>query len=265
VEAAHADELRQSLSLWQGLHLPLVLSIQRRQGDKSPQPDIAAEPTGLKAAGDPAREGKLAAPKPGRSRSARAGPSPERVVRLTRTASIACSDWRVSRLSKPVGCVPLPIHSSGSSASRWNCQQAARPAQPVERGALSERAEFQLGELGRKVAECQQLLTDGFRSWTRSTAAPHTSRSVCTSKCCAPACGRSARVSGAFRACARPRPRSGKEVRLEILGENTQVDRDILERLESPLGTCCATRSITAANARAAAARRQAPRINHPR
>ena len=27
----------------------------------------------------------------------------------------------------------------------------------------------------------------------------------------------------------------GKEVRLEIFGENTQVDRDILERLESPL------------------------------
>src|ERR1035438_9163160 len=27
----------------------------------------------------------------------------------------------------------------------------------------------------------------------------------------------------------------GKEVRLEIIGENTQVDRDILERLESPL------------------------------
>src|SRR5207302_8603493 len=27
----------------------------------------------------------------------------------------------------------------------------------------------------------------------------------------------------------------GKEVRLEILGENTQVDRDILERLETPL------------------------------
>ena len=27
----------------------------------------------------------------------------------------------------------------------------------------------------------------------------------------------------------------GKEVRLEIVGENTQVDRDILERLETPL------------------------------
>src|SRR5207245_7629753 len=27
----------------------------------------------------------------------------------------------------------------------------------------------------------------------------------------------------------------GKAVRLEILGENTQVDRDILERLETPL------------------------------
>ena len=27
----------------------------------------------------------------------------------------------------------------------------------------------------------------------------------------------------------------GKEVKLEITGENTQVDRDILERLETPL------------------------------
>ena len=48
----------------------------------------------------------------------------------------------------------------------------------------------------------------------------------------------------------------GKQVRLEVLGENTQVDRDILERLEAPLIHLLRKRRITVANcptARAAA------------
>ena len=47
----------------------------------------------------------------------------------------------------------------------------------------------------------------------------------------------------------------GKQVRFSIVGEGTQVDRDILDLLDAPLGTCCATRSITASTRPTRAAR----------
>lgn len=101
---------------------------------------------------------------------------------------------------------------------------------------LSQRAEHQFNELGRKAAECQQLLTDRMQEldmFDRRSA--HLSQRM---------------YLEALRTRMRPFgdgvrrfPRMvrdlahalGKEVRLEIIGENTRVDRDILERLESPL------------------------------
>ena len=70
----------------------------------------------------------------------------------------------------------------------------------------------------------------------RPAIAP-TCRTGCTTRRWPAACGRSPTASRASRAwCATSARSLGKQVRLEIVGETTQVDRDMLAKLDAPLG-----------------------------
>jgi two-component system sensor histidine kinase and response regulator WspE len=101
---------------------------------------------------------------------------------------------------------------------------------------LSEHAEHQFNELGRKAAECQQFLSDRMQElemFDRRSA--HLSQRMYLEVLrtrMRPFSDGVRRFPRMVRDVART---LGKEVRLEIFGETTQVDRDILERLESPL------------------------------
>ena len=100
----------------------------------------------------------------------------------------------------------------------------------------SERVEHQFNELGRKAAECRQFLTERMQElemFDRRSA--HLSQRMYLEVLRArmrPFSDGVRRFPRMVRDVART---LGKEVRLEIFGESTQVDRDILERLESPL------------------------------
>ena len=101
---------------------------------------------------------------------------------------------------------------------------------------LSGRAEQQFNELAHKVAGCQQFLADRLQEldlFDRRSA--HLSQRMYLEVLrtrMRPFSDGVRRFPRMVRDLARA---LGKEVRLEIIGENTQVDRDILERLESPL------------------------------
>jgi two-component system sensor histidine kinase and response regulator WspE len=101
---------------------------------------------------------------------------------------------------------------------------------------VSERIEHQFNDLGRKAAECRQFLTDRMQElemFDRRSA--HLSQRMYLEVLrtrMRPFSDGVRRFPRMVRDVARA---LGKEVRLEVYGENTQVDRDILERLESPL------------------------------
>ena len=101
---------------------------------------------------------------------------------------------------------------------------------------ISEHAEHQFNELGRKAAECQQFLTDRMQELEMfDRRSSHLSQRMYLEVLrtrMRPFSDGVRRFPRMVRDLART---LGKEVRLEILGENTQVDRDILERLEIPL------------------------------
>ena len=98
------------------------------------------------------------------------------------------------------------------------------------------RAEQQLGELAHTVAGCQQFLNERLQEldlFDRRSA--HLSQRMYLEVLRTRMRPFSDGVRR-FPRMARDLARAvGKQVRLEIIGENTQVDRDILERLESPL------------------------------
>ena len=98
------------------------------------------------------------------------------------------------------------------------------------------RAEQQFDELAHKVAGCQQFLADRLQEldlFDRRSA--HLSQRMYLEVLRTRMRPFSDGVRH-FPRMVRDLARAlGKEVRLEIIGENTQVDRDILERLETPL------------------------------
>ena len=108
--------------------------------------------------------------------------------------------------------------------------------QTLEEGKLSERAEFRLNELSVRLGETLQFLTDRLQELDL-----HDRRSAHLSSRLYLEVLRTRMRPFAdgvrrFPRMVRDLARSlGKEVKLEIVGENTQVDRDILERLETPL------------------------------
>ena len=101
---------------------------------------------------------------------------------------------------------------------------------------LSEPVEYQFNELGRKAAECQQYLTDRIQELDmfdrRSAYLSQRMYLEVLRTRMRPFSDGVRRFPRMVRDLARA---LDKQVRLEIIGENTQVDRDILERLESPL------------------------------
>ena len=102
--------------------------------------------------------------------------------------------------------------------------------------SLSARTQHQLGEVAGKVAGCQQFLADRLQeldAFDRRSAqlSQRLYLEVLRTRM-RPFSDGVRRFPRMVRDLARA---LGKEVRLEIIGQNTQVDRDILERLETPL------------------------------
>ena len=101
---------------------------------------------------------------------------------------------------------------------------------------LPERTERQLSELVRHVGQCKQALADRLEELDafdrRSAHLSHRLYLEVLRTRMRPFADGVGRFPRMVRDLART---LGKEARLEITGENTQVDRDILERLETPL------------------------------
>ena len=102
--------------------------------------------------------------------------------------------------------------------------------------ALQQRARTQLAELVRDVSQCQQFLADRLQDLDmfdrRSAHLSHRLYLEVLRTRMRPFGDGVRRFPRMVRDLGRT---LGKEVRLDIVGENTQVDRDILERLETPL------------------------------
>jgi two-component system, chemotaxis family, sensor histidine kinase and response regulator WspE len=162
---------------------------------------------------------------------------PERVVRLTaenlnRLLGLAGESLVESRWLRPFtdSLQRLKRQQTELSERLEDLRQRFRDEK------LSTRAEHQLRELTRAMAGCQRLLTDRLQELDlfdrRSAQLSQRMYLEVLRTRMQPFSDGVRRFPRMVRDLART---LGKEVRLEILGENTPVDRDILERLESPL------------------------------
>jgi len=106
----------------------------------------------------------------------------------------------------------------------------------LEEEEVSERAEEHLHELNSTLADCQQFLNSRMEELDlydrRSAHLSHRLYLEVLRTRMRPFADGTRRFPRMVRDLARS---LGKEVRLELSGETTQVDRDILERLETPL------------------------------
>lgn len=102
---------------------------------------------------------------------------------------------------------------------------------------LGERARTSLSEVRRLLAECQQMLSDQLveletfdRRSVNLSQRLYDEALACRMRPFSDA-------TGSYPRLVRDLGRSlGKQARLDIIGEHTPIDRDILERLEAPLG-----------------------------
>ena len=162
--------------------------------------------------------------------------APERVVRLraenlNRLLGLASESFVESRWLRPFA----------ASLQRLK-RQHAEVSEKVDdlrqrfKEELSEHAEDQFKDLAQKVAGCEQLLADRLQELDvfdrRSAQLSQRMYLEVLRTRMRPFSDGVSRFPRMVRDLANA---EGKEVRLEIIGENTQVDRDILERLESPL------------------------------
>jgi len=162
---------------------------------------------------------------------------PERVVRLTadslnRLLGLAGESLVESRWLRPFA----------ESLQRLKRQQVDltqrldRLRQSLHEEQLSDRAETQLHELTQTVAECHQFLAERMEELDvfdrRSAHLSHRLYLEVLRTRMRPFADGARRFPRMVRDLARS---LGKDVRLELIGEHTQVDRDILERLETPL------------------------------
>ena len=120
----------------------------------------------------------------------------------------------------------------GDAGRRFNAVQELLSAQ-----AIGEHAEAGLADVRRKLLECESILVDRLGELERfEQRSASVSRRLYDE---AIACRMRPFADGIG-----PFPRMvrdlahelGKQARLEIVGEATQVDRDVLEQLEAPLG-----------------------------
>ena len=160
----------------------------------------------------------------------------ERVVRLraenlNRLLGLASESFVESRWLRPFAASLQRLkrqHTELSDKVDDLCQRFKQDS--------SGQAEHQFKELAEKVAGCEQLLADRLQElevFDRRSA--HLSQRMYLEVLRTRMRPFSDGVSHFPRMVRDLARAEGKEVRLEIIGANTQVDRDILERLESPL------------------------------
>jgi two-component system sensor histidine kinase and response regulator WspE len=112
-----------------------------------------------------------------------------------------------------------------------------RLQQALSAATLDPQAQAALSDAGRLVAQCQQLLAERLteldrfdrRSVNLAQRLYDTALAMRMRPFADGLTGMARMVRDLGRAL-------GKQVRLEVIGENTQVDRDILEKLDAPLG-----------------------------
>jgi len=161
----------------------------------------------------------------------------ERVLRLTaeslnRLLGLAGESLVESRWLRPFAHSLQRLKRQQSELSR----KLGELRESFDGEGLPERAQNHLSELLRDVAQCQQSLGDRIEELDmfdrRSAHLSHRLYLEVLRTRMRPFGDGVGRFPRMVRDLGRT---LGKEVRLEITGENTQVDRDILERLETPL------------------------------
>lgn len=234
-EADHADELREFFDT-----LASFTPARETPAPAFAEPAAPGPPHGTDRPADASLPAaRIAAPSEADSKvvATRRHEDPERVVRLTaenlnRLLGLAGEALVESRWLHPFA-------DSLQRLKRHQTELADKLDDLRERLGeehVSEPAEYQFNELGRKAAECQQFLTDRIQELdVFDRRAAHLSQRMYLEVLrtrMRPFSDGVRRFPRMVRDLARA---LDKQVRLEIIGENTPVDRDILERLESPL------------------------------
>ena len=169
--------------------------------------------------------------------AARVPETPERVVRLAadnlnRLLGLAGESLVESRWLDPF--TESLQQLKGRQAGLTQHLTALRQA--LSRGRPSEDAENLLNDLSRQLVDCQQLLSDRLQELDlferRSAHLSHRLYLEVLRTRMRPFSDGVRRFPRMIRDLART---LDKDVKLEIFGESTQVDREILERLETPL------------------------------
>ncbi|CAN5155919.1 Wsp signal transduction system sensor histidine kinase WspE [soil metagenome] len=120
----------------------------------------------------------------------------------------------------------------GDAGRRFNAVQELLTAQDVD-----ERTQAGLSELRRKMLECEAYLVERLGELERFEQRSSSVARRMYDEAIASRMRPFADGTGAFPRMVRDLAHElGKQARLEIVGETTQVDRDVLERLEAPLG-----------------------------
>jgi two-component system sensor histidine kinase and response regulator WspE len=240
-ETDHADGIREFLNSL----VNLTLAAATPAPAASPTPaHIEAVAPGNSTATDQPVDSSLpttTAPAPPEAHSqpvaTRPHETPERVVRLTaenlnRLLGLAGESLVESRWLRPFAASLHRLKRQHTELS----EHLDDLRQRFSETDLSGRAEQRFDELAHRVAGCQQFLADRLQEldlFDRRSA--HLSQRMYLEVLRTRMRPFSDGVRH-FPRMVRDLARTvGKEVQLEIIGENTQVDRDILERLESPL------------------------------
>jgi two-component system sensor histidine kinase and response regulator WspE len=219
-ETDHADDIGEVLKSLAHLTQAASLTLSPQPGDPSPAAMSPAPPEAYSQA-----------------IAARGQELPERVVRLTaenlnRLLGLAGESLVESRWLRPFADSLQRLKRQHTELS----EKLDGLRQRFNEENVSPRAEQQLGELVRKVAGCQQILADRLQELDlfdrRSAQRSQRMYLEVLRTRMRPFSDGVRRFPRMVRDLARA---LNRKVRLEIIGENTQVDRDILERLEGPL------------------------------
>jgi two-component system, chemotaxis family, sensor histidine kinase and response regulator WspE len=241
-ERDHATEIRQLIRLQEQL---LALEEKAVSARESPGPTL--KPAPLVHAADwqmatephfaPAAESAARAELAAHALALRQPETAERVLRLTaenlnRLLALAGESLVESRWLRPFADSLQRLKRHHMDLA----QQLERLRQALEDEQLSERSKTYFSDLLRQVADSQQFLAERMQEldmYDRRSA--HLSQRLYLEVLrtrMRPFSDGVRRFPRMVRDLARA---LGKEIKLEISGENTQVDRDILERLETPL------------------------------
>ena len=244
--AAEIEKLLQYLGRFRGTAAAAKSAERAAQVSRAPSQSVASpekpKPEAAPAARDVPRsaESSVVAKDTTPPASMERGPaaeSSERVVRLTaenlnRLLGLAGESLVESRWLRPFADSLQRLKRQHGQIS----QQLDSFRQFLDQQQLSDKADVQIGDLSRSVSECQQFLSERMDELDlfdrRSAHLSHRLYLEVLRTRMRPFADGVRRFPRMVRDLARS---LGKEVKLEITGENTQVDRDILERLETPL------------------------------